>query len=90
MLSRSLRGTPSPRQVAIAEKDRTGLAPRIILMSLFALWSGALAVGFGYAVVVGAEDLGTAKAALFVALTVLLGAAAVRTAYELVRHLRTR
>lgn len=59
-------------------------------MSLFALWSGGLAVGFGYAVAVGADRLGTAKAALFIVLTVLLGAASVRTAYELVRHLRTR
>ena len=58
---------------------------RILVMLAFGLWTLALAVGFGYAVVAGADELSALQAALYVALAVLLAAGSARTFLELAR-----
>ena len=60
----------------------------LILMALFALWSGALGAGFAVVVIASYDRLGAARVVLFVFAAVLLLLAAARTAYELVRRVR--
>ena len=64
-------------------------AEAVAVMVLFALWSGALAVGFGAALVVAYDRLGPARTALYVLLTVLLTVASLRTLVELIRPRRS-
>ena len=59
-------------------------------MLLVAIWTGLLAVGFGYAVATGAGQLGLARAVAFVLLAALMAVIAVRTSFELWRRLRSR
>ena len=59
-----------------------------LLMTLVLLWSGALAVGFGWAASVGRQDMGPARTVLFWIVAAFLGLIAARTGYELVRRAR--
>lgn len=58
----------------------------IVLMSLVTLWSGGLAVGFGFALASG--RLGSTRTLFFSLACGLLAVLALRTAYELIRALR--
>ncbi len=58
-----------------------------LLMSLVLLWSGALALGFGWAAATGGDRLGGARTVMFWLIAAFLGLVASRTAYEIVRRL---
>jgi hypothetical protein len=70
----------------MAEQSRQ--ASGLALMALFTLWCLGLGIGFAIVTAVAFNDLGLWRVGLFICIAVLLLAAGVRTASELVRRLR--
>lgn len=66
---------------------RTPSPAAVVLMSLVLLWSGGLAVGFGYAAATGGDQMSSTKVLLFWIASAFLALLALRTGYELVRRL---
>jgi sterol desaturase/sphingolipid hydroxylase (fatty acid hydroxylase superfamily) len=62
----------------------------LVLMVVVLLWSGALAAGFGFAAVTGAESLGLGRRTTYYLLSGFMALLATRTAYELWRRLTHR
>jgi hypothetical protein len=60
----------------------------LMLMTFVLLWSGALAVGFGYAAVAGADETSTTRTAVYALLAGFTGLLAGRTGFEMVRKVR--
>ncbi len=57
-----------------------------LLMTLVLLWSGALAVGFGWAAITGADQMSFGRTLVFALIAGFLGLLCVRTTYELIRR----
>lgn len=63
-----------------------GRGPLLVLMTIVMVWSGALAVGLGFAAVASA-DLGIERIALYGGLSAFTALLAVTTGYEMFRRI---
>lgn len=60
----------------------------LLLMAVFAVWSGGLGVGFAAVAIVAHDRLGPLRLTAFIVLAAVLVLAAVRTSYELAQRMR--
>lgn len=65
-------------------------AAAVVLMSVTSLWSGALALAFGWSAAAGGEKMTFGRTLMFWVIAGFLGVLSVRTGYELARRLLRR